>query len=416
MRDFDQFINDAGFHADWWQRFDHSALTAQQGPSPAKDSRPNSISSTANAAISRRTSELDDVAMGFCPVYDSSSSRERSTQQIPPVLGNSQASSSVSETQRLSLRRRAFAYPGACNGLSEFPSRHMLSRFYRSYADHFNKHFPIIHLPTFHLETVDIELALVVAAIGAQYCFERRSGERLYRAAKLIFTERLKASGIDDISSIASSLAIASVRTDDRTLDRWDVVRVLILLIGFASWDENSSLLKDAFELQSILSSLLRRQDVDEDLHVEASPTDWLTWVEQESRRRTLLVGFAYLGVQNLAYDLTPLVCFSNIDVELPCPALQWTATSAGEWTEINIQETTLPSKSLGFQHAMDYLLTDLSIDKEDPPYVSTLGNFILLQALIQRIEFAWHMQLPRRQGIREADLRSLGYVHDFPL
>ncbi|KAI7312243.1 hypothetical protein KC326_g5956 [Hortaea werneckii] len=61
----------------------------------------------------------------------------------------------------------------------------------------------------------------------------------------------------------------------------------------------------------------------------------------------------------------------------------------------------------------MEYLLADVSIDKEDPPNVSTLGNFILLQALIQRIEFARHMQLPRRQGIREADLRSLGVALD---
>lgn len=292
----------------------------------------------------------------------------------------------------------------------------MLSRFYRSYADHFNKHFPIIHLPTFHLEMADIELALVVAAIGAQYRFERRSGERLYHAAKSILTERLKASGIDDISPSAASLAIASIKTDGCILDRWNVLRVLILLIGFAAWDENSGLLKDAYELQSILSSLLRRQDVSEDPHVEINATNWLAWVEQESRRRTLLVGFAYLGIQNLAYDLTPSVCFSNINVKLPCSALQWAATSAEEWTEINMQETYLPSKSLGFQHAMEYLLSDVPIDKENTPDVSTLGNFVLLQALLQRIEFARHMQLPRRQGIREADLRSLGYVHHFLL
>ncbi|KAI7363812.1 amidase signature enzyme [Hortaea werneckii] len=259
----------------------------------------------------------------------------------------------------------------------------------------------------------DIELALVVAAIGAQYRFERRSGERLYHAAKSILTERLKASGIDDISPSAASLAIASIKTDGCILDRWNVLRVLILLIGFAAWDENSGLLKDAYELQSILSSLLRRQDVSEDPHVEINATDWLAWVEQESRRRTLLVGFAYLGIQNLAYDLTPSVCFSNINVKLPCSALQWAATSAEEWTEINMQETYLPSKSLGFQHAMEYLLSDVPIDKENTPDVSTLGNFVLLQALLQRIEFAQHMQLPRRQGIREADLRSLGSALD---
>ncbi|GAB1741879.1 hypothetical protein NU219Hw_g7285t1 [Hortaea werneckii] len=413
LRDFDQFINDAGFDADWWQRFNHPASMAQQEPSPTKDSRPNSFVTTSNGTISRYDSELDGVAMGFCPAHDSSPFRERSIQQIPPVLGSSQASWNVSETQRLSLRNRALAYSGACSGLSEFPSCHMLSRFYRSYADHFYKHFPIIHLPTFHLETVDIELALVVAAIGAQYRFERRSGERLYHAAKAILTERFKASGIDDISSSAASLAIASLKTDDITLDRWNVLRVLILLIGFAAWDENSGLLKDAFELQGILSSLLRRQDVKEDPHIEANATNWLGWVEQESRRRTLLVGFAYLGIQNLAYDLSPLVRFSDINLKLPCPALQWATTSAEEWTELNIQETSLPSKSLGFQHAMEYLLTDVSIDKEDPPNVSTLGNFILLQALLQRIEFTRHMQLPRRQGIREGDLRSLGVALD---
>ncbi len=48
---------------------------------------------------------------------------------------------------------------------------------------------PFIHCPTWRLPERSLELILGIAAIGAQYCFERRVSERLFYAGKALFME-----------------------------------------------------------------------------------------------------------------------------------------------------------------------------------------------------------------------------------
>lgn len=72
------------------------------------------------------------------------------------------------------------------------PSRHALSRYYKSYMEQFHKHYPILHTASLVIETAPVGLSLAVAAIGAQYRFDFNAALALYKAAKSATEDRLE--------------------------------------------------------------------------------------------------------------------------------------------------------------------------------------------------------------------------------
>lgn len=248
-----------------------------------------------------------------------------------------------------------------------------------------------------------------MAAAGAQYCFERRSSERLFRVAKAIVFERLRQEethfGPQTLGLVASShIHTPEAPPVTRRSGPWaplDMAKTLLTLVGFATW-ERTDLLQQAFCLRSLLVQTLR----DIGLREEAVNTNgstsrsamWDQWVQQESARRTKLVAFCYINVHSIAYNAHPLLWSSELHLRLPCCTPQWQASSAAQWSTLrrDNKEDQMP-----FQKALSVLLQDPTGTETVKPIPSPIGNYILLHALLQRIHVVRELSFPMAPSTR---------------
>jgi hypothetical protein len=145
-----------------------------------------------------------------------------------------------------------------------------------------------------------------MCAAGAQYCFERRSSERLFRVAKAIVFERLRQEeshfGPQTLAFIASvnSHSPETVHTPRRSgpWEPLDLIKTILTLVGFATW-ERKDLLQQAFGLRGLLVQSLRDiglREEDESTNIPTSrPVMWDSWVKLESGKLAMcFVGYCY--------------------------------------------------------------------------------------------------------------------------
>lgn len=242
-----------------------------------------------------------------------------------------------------------------------------------------------------------------MAAAGAQYCFEKRSSERLFRVAKAMVFERLRQEekyfgpqtlGLVVSNDIYTPEAIPLLRSTG-PWSPLDMAKTLLTLVGFATW-ERKDLLQQAFCLRGLLVQTLR----DIGLREESVPTAgsssrsamWDQWVQLESARRTKLVAFCYINVHTIAYNVHPLLWSSELYLRLPCCTPQWQATSAAQWSALrrDNKEDQMP-----FQQALSILLQGPTNAETVCPIPSPIGNYILLHALLQRIHVVRELAFP---------------------
>lgn len=285
----------------------------------------------------------------------------------------------------------------------EIPSRHTLTRYITAFFGGFHSHFPYIHRSTFKPSCSPLELTLSMAAAGAQYCFEKRSSERLFHVAKAMVFERLRQEekyfGPQTLGLVVSNDMYTPEATSSiRRTGPWcplDMAKTLLTLVGFATW-ERKDLLQQAFYLRGLLVQTLR----DIGLCEESPPTAgsssrsamWDQWVQQESARRTKLVAFCYVNVHSIAYNVHPLLWSNEMHLRLPCCTPQWQATSAAQWSTLrrDNKEDQMP-----FQQALAILLQGPTNTETVQPIPSPIGNYILLHALLQRIHVVRQLSFP---------------------
>jgi hypothetical protein len=131
--------------------------------------------------------------------------------------------------------------------------------------------------------------------------------------------------------------------------------------------------------LQSLLALLLR----EEGLAAEANQhtTDWETWVRLEASTRTKLVAYCFFNLCSIAYNTPPLLLTSEVHLYLPNPSRLWRAENAWQWQEAR---QSCPSIEISLQEAFVRLLSRSS--QAPPTPLTSLGNYILIHALIQHI------------------------------
>jgi hypothetical protein len=142
-----------------------------------------------------------------------------------------------------------------------------------------------------------------MCAAGAQYCFERRSSERLFRVAKAIVFERLRQEesqfGPQTLAFIASanghSPEVAHTTRRSGPWEPLDLVKTIFILVGFATW-ERKDLLQQAFGLRGLLVQSLRDIGLKEGAESTNIPTSrpmmWDNWVKLESGKSAVcLIG-----------------------------------------------------------------------------------------------------------------------------
>lgn len=292
----------------------------------------------------------------------------------------------------------------------EIPSRHTLTRYITAFFSGFHSHFPYIHRSTFKPSSSPLELTLSMAAAGAQYCFEKRSSERLFRVAKAMVFERLRQEekhfGPQTLGLIASNdVSTPEAGSHMRRTGPWnplDMAKTLLTLVGFATW-ERKDLLQQAFCLRGLLVQTLRDIGLREEpaSHSESSSRSvmWDQWVQLESARRTKLVAFCYVNVHSIAYNAHPLLWSSELHLRLPCCTPQWQATSAAQWSALRRDNK---EDQMLFQQALSILLQGSTSSNETVrPVPSPIGNYILLHALLQRIHVVRELSFPMSPSTR---------------
>lgn len=304
------------------------------------------------------------------------------------------------------------------------PSRHTLTRYVAAFFGGFHSHLQFLHAPTFRLDSRPIELILAICATGAQYCFEHRNAKLLFRAAKAIVMESLskeadalhqRAEPVSLLKSLSSQLLQQpssspsytmlppnSEHPNSRSYDSMDTIRCLLILMGYATW-EDSELLRQALNLQSILVHSLREVGLRETQEISSNSTDlsWIEWSEQESVRRTKLVSFTFIHVHSIAYNVYPALRSNEIYLRLPCSTKEWNAQSAAQW---QAARRNIKAEQLYFQDALSRLLTISEGSSHINPVPAPLGNYILLHGLLQRMHL-----------IRELSLSTLDYSTALP-
>lgn len=140
------------------------------------------------------------------------------------------------------------------------------------------------------------------------------------------------------------------------------------------------AILHEAMSLQSQLALLVREEGLVAEPSYQQS-TDWETWIRVEAATRTKLIAYCFFNLCSIAYNTPPLLLTSEVRLYLPSPSRLWRAGDAWQWQEAR---QAYPAIEIPFQDAFSRLLNRPS--QGPPSMVTSLGNYVLIHALIQHI------------------------------
>lgn len=298
----------------------------------------------------------------------------------------------------------------------EFFSRHALCRYVEGFFSGFHEHLPLLHLPTISILRAAPELILSIAAVGAQYRFEREQAHLLYKAAKSLIEHRIHhrdvysapftalhtpfRPSLPKISSRSNNTACpggSSAQTtclppdsqsDSLGVDeqdrRFETMQAMLLLIALGTWNHRL-LLEDAFAMASKIALLMREDGLlARDDH--SDNLTWKQWIQVEGRRRTKFVAYTLLNLHSIAYNVPPKLmnsemCFLN----LPLPERQWRASTEDEWAAIRNED---PHSEISFRDSYAILFAT-DTHRFQRLASSSFANSILIHCIVQQIFFA---------------------------
>jgi hypothetical protein len=154
----------------------------------------------------------------------------------------------VSEDQRLHLLARMECFRHIIDADFKMPSRHTLTRYITSYFQGFHLHLPFIHKQTWRLIDTPLEVFFAIATMGAQYCFEYRNSERLFRIGTAILLERInreisrfgpRTRGVLGLRNSHLPIQERPLQLANENSHLWepvDTIKALIVFMGYATW------------------------------------------------------------------------------------------------------------------------------------------------------------------------------------
>lgn len=146
------------------------------------------------------------------------------------------------------------------------------------------------------------------------------------------------------------------------------------------------ALLREALSLQSTIVLLVREQGLI-DIDSTSDSLSWEDWIRIEGDKRTKFIVYCFFNLHCIAYDMPPLLLTSEMQLALPQGAPTWKAESAAQWRELRRQH---PSHSISLHSILNRLFSKPPLPANAPgaPAMSSLGNYILIHAIIQQIFF----------------------------
>ncbi|KAI0142898.1 hypothetical protein GGR57DRAFT_374241 [Xylariaceae sp. FL1272] len=290
-----------------------------------------------------------------------------------------------------------------------FPSRHTLTRFLDGYVGGFHEHLPILHLPTIAVADMAPELLLAVLAVGAQYRFETHRSNALWYAARAVALEQIRRRHSHEVHGLLPTAAAYSPHStrpspshgfrhsfssvqQERPMtqdthrepyspntpqSRMETIQSLLLLFAVGLWGAKA-ILHEAMSLQSLLALLVREEGF---MSESTQTADWDAWIRIEGANRTKLISYCFFNLCSIAYNMPPLLLTSELNLYLPHSSKLWRAENAWHWQEAR---HSFPSMDISLQDAFTRLFSRPS--QGPPAYMSSLGNYILIHALLQHI------------------------------
>jgi hypothetical protein len=263
------------------------------------------------------------------------------------------------------------------------PVRTSMSRYLAAYFRSFHEHLPFLHASTTGFGRREPYLLLAIAMIGAQYCLETEVVAVLFAATKVCVMQEIDKYRMhmpqQSLSTSSTELA-QSDPVDARTIPL-QICQTLLLLMVAATWGHVRRHAMEELDLQHTLANCLRNYGL-LNLHSKPVGIAWPEWVQIEGTRRTVLIAFCFFNFHTILYNVPPSVLASEIHMKLPCDERVWRCTTATAWHDLtkNIDDPQ-PEFSGAFAYLLDPCLT-----APTPMPCSSLGLYILISALIQRI------------------------------
>ena len=334
------------------------------------------------------------------------------------------------------------------------PSRHTLSRYMEGCIKGLLEHLPFLHVPTFSLASSAPELVLAMAAVGAQFRFEGHNANILFYAAEAVVLEQVRRRASINAAQIlsyprhstfrshsgspastttfdASKMSTSSIEQghgnnilfqNDQTVEeqeqgRLQTMQALLSLMVMGSWGPKP-LIKEALSFPSLVAELVREDGLaDADnvgTPIDAAASDrpemtrWLNWARTEARKRTKLMLYCFINLQCVAFNIPPAILTSEIACMLPLSAEEWKANRASQWEEIHRSTNIVEAP---FRESFASLFQGCDTPSTRTP-MSSLGNYVLIFALLQRIYFIRQASTGSRlNNLRGDDIDEIGHA-----
>ena len=159
-----------------------------------------------------------------------------------------------------------------------------------------------------------------------------------------------------------------------------ETLQAILLLFAVGLWGARA-ILHEALSLQSLLALLVRAEGF---LAESTQTADWEAWIRIEGANRTKLITYCFSNLCSIAYNMPPLLLTSELTIYLPHSSKLWSAETAWQWQEAR---HAFPSMDISLQDAFSRLF---SRPAQGPPaFMSSLGNYGLIHALLQHIFLA---------------------------
>ncbi|KAK5462606.1 hypothetical protein LTS15_002318 [Exophiala xenobiotica] len=342
----------------------------------------------------------------------------------------------LEDRQNVAVKLAEFSH--AVPSSFQLPSRLALSRYLAGYVNGFHEHLPFLHIHSISVNNCSIELILAMAAVGAQYCFEGQKGVELFHVSQSIAMQRIRQRDARLATSNRSTETPSSVysssgqrknseifhveetprsgslsgclglpsQPEDSTTEKEDLMQTaqaLLLLMAMATWAKHREILREALAIQSVLATLVR----DDGFKSPPMPENisWSDWIRRETNKRTKLIVFCFFNFHTIVYNIPSLILASELDLPLPCNASEFKAPTAAKWKEVHFR--TPPE--VGLQTALHRLFSRTSNDAKT--YNSSLGNYVLVHAILQHIFFVRHTsryRLDHDNELRSDDVAAI--------
>ena len=291
-------------------------------------------------------------------------------------------------------------FTGIIPGTFILPSRHALSRFVTSYFNNFHEHYPFLHVPTLQLESINPELFLAIAALGARYSREPEMSIGLFCAAKAVVMERMRRptatlSSQNTSQGLSHDFATSGHRIETRSdteghKDAIETIQTFVLLIAIATWFHRNPDTYEALSFRSMLDSLIRANLTVERQNPQSQ--SWNAWILSETAKRTKLVAYCFFNIHTIVFDLPPMMLPGELNLDLPCSERQWKEATETSWRGSFISSIS----SQDFEQTFEFLFQEDQASRNKPcSGVSTLGGFALIHAIIQRIWLVRNARFP---------------------